>query len=225
MSIGEWFTEWGWWLIALLGGGAAVFLFSAITTRHVAVRIAGTTLGAFSISSGIGFLGLFGIGTPWLILLYPIVLAPAPRPSNSVEPTARSHHILPGHDEREGPAPSWHHLGALSGFARRVVFVSTVSIVEGRHLGMARAVAGSVLGSGLTLLLLVGGPQEIQRAIAIGGNAWPAAILLSGSVAYVGAFLGKEYRPRRWPAIWAFGWLVGVLLAIGFVAVFGSTGD
>ncbi len=75
MSIGEWFTEWGWWLIALLGGGTALFLVSARTTRHVAVRIAGTTLGAISISSGIGFLGLFGIGPPWLILLYPIVLA------------------------------------------------------------------------------------------------------------------------------------------------------
>jgi hypothetical protein len=52
-----------------------VFVVSAGTKRHVAVRIAGTTLGAISVSSGIGLLGLFGIGPPWLILLYPIVLA------------------------------------------------------------------------------------------------------------------------------------------------------
>lgn len=75
MSLGEWFAEWGWWLFALLGGGAFVFVVSARTKRHVAVRIAGTTLGATSFSSGIGLLGLFGIGPPWLILLYPIVLA------------------------------------------------------------------------------------------------------------------------------------------------------
>jgi hypothetical protein len=75
MSIGEWFAVWGWWLLALVGGGASVFVVSARTKRHVAVRIAGTTLGATSISSGIGLLGLFGIGPPWLILLYPIVLA------------------------------------------------------------------------------------------------------------------------------------------------------
>lgn len=73
MSIGEWFAEWGWWLFALLGGGALVFVVSAKTSQ-VAVRIGGTTLGAISISSGIGLLALFGIGPPWLILLYPIVL-------------------------------------------------------------------------------------------------------------------------------------------------------
>lgn len=75
MSIGEWFAEWGWWLFALLGGGAFAFVVSARAKGHVAVRIAGTTLGAISISSGIGLLSLFGIGSPWLILLYPIVLA------------------------------------------------------------------------------------------------------------------------------------------------------
>lgn len=75
MSIGEWFTEGGWWLFALLGGGGVLFLVSARSKSHVAIRIAGTTLGAISISSGVGLLGFFVIGPAWLILLYPIVLA------------------------------------------------------------------------------------------------------------------------------------------------------
>jgi hypothetical protein len=113
----------------------------------------------------------------------------------------------------------------LSGLGRCVVFVRTVSHIQVRNRGINRALVGSVLGSGLTLLLLVGGPQEIQTAVAIGGNGWPVAILLSGGFGYVAGFLGSKHRPRRWLAVWALGWAMGVLLVVAFVAVFGSAGD
>lgn len=90
---------------------------------------------------------------------------------------------------------------------------------------MTRAVLGSVLGSALTLLLLVAGPQEIQRTIAIGSSSWPAAIALSAAASYVAGFLGDRKKPRWWAVSWMGGWLVGVLLVVGFVAVFGTSGD
>lgn len=94
-----------------------------------------------------------------------------------------------------------------------------------RNVQWVRAAVGSALGSGLTLFFLVVGPQEIQRIVAIGGNAWPAAVLLSGLVAYMGGFLGNHQRPRRWLAVWLGGWLVGVALAVAFVLMVGSPGD
>jgi len=90
---------------------------------------------------------------------------------------------------------------------------------------MTRAVVGSVLGSALSLLLLVAGPQEIQRSIVFGSSSWPAAIAISAGVGYIAGFLGGRQKPRWWPALWVAGWLIGVLLVVGFVAVFGRTGD
>jgi hypothetical protein len=90
---------------------------------------------------------------------------------------------------------------------------------------MTRAVLGSVLGSGLTLLLLVAGPQQIQSSVAIGTSSWPAAVALSALAGYVAGFLGNRQKPRWWPALWIAGWLAGVLLVVAFVAVFGTTGD
>ena len=77
----------------------------------------------------------------------------------------------------------------------------------------------------MTLLLLVAGPQWIQRSIAIGSSSWPAAIALSAAVSYIAGFLGNRHKPRWWPALWLAGWLAGVLLVVAFVAVFGTTGD
>lgn len=101
----------------------------------------------------------------------------------------------------------------------------TVNSSTKRNAQWVRAVVGSALGSGLTLLFLVVGPQEIQRIVAIGGNGWPAAVLLSGLVAYMAGFLGNHQRPLRWPAVWIGGWLVGVVLVVAFVLMFGSPGD
>ena len=74
MTIGEWFGQGGWWLVALFVGGGALFFFSTQSKLHIAVRVAGTTLGATSLSTGIGLVGVFVLGPQWLILLYPIVL-------------------------------------------------------------------------------------------------------------------------------------------------------
>lgn len=97
--------------------------------------------------------------------------------------------------------------------------------MQGQNRATTRAVLGSVVGSALTLLLLVGGPQVIQRSIAIGSNGWPVALAVSALAAYVAGFVGNRQRPRGWPAIWIGGWLIGALLVVTFVAVFGTSGD
>lgn len=84
---------------------------------------------------------------------------------------------------------------------------------------------GSIVGSGLTLLLLVGGPQVVQRSIAIGSNGWPVALTVSAVAAYVAGFVGNRQRPRGWAAIWIGGWLIGAWSVVALVAVFGTTGD
>lgn len=92
---------------------------------------------------------------------------------------------------------------------------------------MTRAVVGTTLGSLMALLVLLAGPQSMQRAMALGGsNAWPMAILISGVVGYGAGFLWNPERPRRWAGVatWIGGWLLAVLLLITGVALF-TSGD
>lgn len=73
---------------------------------------------------------------------------------------------------------------------------------------MPRAIVGAVLGSVLTLLLFLEGPQVFQRGIALISEAGvPEALAAAGLVAYLAGFVGNHQRPRRWSAlaIWAGG--------------------
>ena len=92
---------------------------------------------------------------------------------------------------------------------------------------MARAVLGSVLGSAVGFLILVAGPQGVQQLAVFAGTTWPAAFAFAGGLAYLGGFVANSERPGRWTslAIWAGGWLTGVLVAWAGVLMFGSRGD
>jgi hypothetical protein len=67
----------------------------------------------------------------------------------------------------------------------------------------------------------------VQQLAVIAGNTWLAAIALAGVLAYFGGFVANSERPGRWTslAIWAGGWLTGVLVAWAGVLMFGSRGD
>jgi hypothetical protein len=89
-----------------------------------------------------------------------------------------------------------------------------------------RAIAGSVVGSALTFLLGVAGPQSVQRLLVIGSTGWPVAIGVAGVAAFLAGFVGNAERPGSWSglAVWMVGWVGGVLLGV-LVVILWSEGD